>query len=293
MEHKLRYIWRQFGRAETSLKSSLESLEQLRKQHAEEMIEVENYVTHIRQLSDEREDLTKDLEAENEQLKAEMEQMKVEREAGAVVSEEVCDMLRDSGMTEISKETNTVKNQVNHLLKERTTNLERIHRLEREVEFSKSEGSSSQSNKKAIEIVERERKEMEEEMSRLRETTKQVKLEMRKMHEKEIEDLTRENKGLKKKLDESQDQFNKDMAVMLKKFEGNVQPQSTVYCTVQYVCEHLKEKNYLKAVKVESITLPLHTLTVYLIELFLVSLKMTRCAWLKKEKKSKKRRHIS
>jgi uncharacterized protein YecE (DUF72 family) len=149
-EHKLRYIWRQFGRSETSLKSSLESLEQLRKQHAEEMIEVENYVTHIRQLSDEREELTKDLESENEQLKAEMEQMKVEREAGAVVSEEVCDMLKDSGLTQISKDTNTVKSQINHLLKERAANLEKIQRLERDVEFSKGEGSSSQSNKKAM-----------------------------------------------------------------------------------------------------------------------------------------------
>ena len=58
VEHKLRYIWRQFTRADASLKSSLESLEELRKQHAQEMIEVENYVSHIRQLSDEREALT-------------------------------------------------------------------------------------------------------------------------------------------------------------------------------------------------------------------------------------------
>ncbi|KAK3730398.1 hypothetical protein QZH41_011857 [Actinostola sp. cb2023] len=169
LDHKLRYIWRQLTRSETSLKSSLESLEQLRKQHAEEMIEVENYVTHIRQLSDEREDLTKDLESENEQLKAEMEQMKVEREAGAVVSEEVCDMLKDSGMTDISKDTTTIKSQVSHLLKDRAAHLDRIKKLERDVESAKDHGGVSQSSKQAKEIVQLERQEMEEEMNRLRE----------------------------------------------------------------------------------------------------------------------------
>lgn len=218
-EHKLRYIWRQFTRSESSLKSSLDSLEQLRKQHAEEMIEVENYVTHIRQLSDEREELTKDLEAENEQLKAEMEQMKVEREAGAVVSEEVCDMLKDSGLSEVSQDTTTVKSQVSFLLKERTANLDRIKKLERDLASNGKSGS----NKATQDILHQERQEMEEEMSRLRETTKQVKLEMKKQHEKEMEDLKAQNSMLQQKIDENQKQFNQDMAAMLRKFEGNKQ----------------------------------------------------------------------
>jgi predicted RNase H-like nuclease (RuvC/YqgF family) len=74
---------------------------------------------------------------------------------------------------------------------------------------------------------------MEEEMSRLRETTKQVKLEMRKMHEKELEDLTKENTELKKKLDQAQQQFNEDMAVMLKKFEGNVHNHHPIHVRIR------------------------------------------------------------
>ena len=85
------------------------------------MIEVENYVAHIRQLSDEREALTQDLEAENEQLKAELEQMKVEKEAGAYISEDICDLLIESGLTQIGRDTNPVKEQVNYLIKERAS----------------------------------------------------------------------------------------------------------------------------------------------------------------------------
>ena len=55
-----------------SLKASLASIQELRTQQAEEMREVENYVEHIRSLSDEREALTLEFEAENEQLKAEI-----------------------------------------------------------------------------------------------------------------------------------------------------------------------------------------------------------------------------
>lgn len=216
VDHKLRYIWRQLTRSESSLKSSLDSLEQLRKQHAEEMIEVENYVTHIRQLSDEREDLTKDLEAENEQLKAEMEQMKVESEAGAIVSEEVCDMLKDSGVTEVSQDTNTVINQVNFLLKERTANLDKIKKLERDVAST----NNNNSNQMTQDILQQERKEMDEEMNKLRETNKQVKLEMKKLHDKELDELRTKNNTLQQQIDNNQKQFNQDMAAMLKKFEG-------------------------------------------------------------------------
>lgn len=43
-----------------------------------EMQEVENYVEHIRHLSDEREALIQELETENDNLKQEIEQLKQE-----------------------------------------------------------------------------------------------------------------------------------------------------------------------------------------------------------------------
>ena len=59
------------------MKSSIHSLGLLREQQDNEMREVENYMEHIRTLSDERESLTIELEAENEKLK---EQMRVAKQ---------------------------------------------------------------------------------------------------------------------------------------------------------------------------------------------------------------------
>ena len=57
---------------------SLTSIEQLRSQQETEMKEVEQYVEHIRTLSDEREVLTLEFETENEQLKGQVEELKTE-----------------------------------------------------------------------------------------------------------------------------------------------------------------------------------------------------------------------
>ncbi|CAH3196378.1 unnamed protein product, partial [Porites evermanni] len=220
VEHKLRYFWRQFTRSEASLKSSLESVEQLRKQHGEEMIEVENYVAHIRQLSDEREALTQDLEAENEQLKAELEQMKVEKEAGAYISEDICDMLIESGLTQIGRDTNPVKEQVNYLIKERTSLSEKVRRLELDNENLKKNSDTEQSNQRMMKIMEEERKDMEDEMNRMREMMKQVKQEERKIHEQEMKKVTEENDGLRSELQKAQKQHNADMTELINRHQG-------------------------------------------------------------------------
>lgn len=220
VEHKLRYFWRQFVRSETSLKSSLDSVEQLRKQHGEEMIEVENYVAHIRQLSDEREALTQELEAENEQLKAELEQMKVEKEAGAYVSEDICDMLTESGLTQIGRDTNPVKEQVNYLIKERATLSEKVRRLEQDNEAIRKNSDSEQSDKRLMKIMEEERRDMEEEMNRMRDMMKQVKQEERKIHEQELKKVTDENDSLKLQLEKVQKQHTEDMAELINRHQG-------------------------------------------------------------------------
>lgn len=220
VEHKLRYFWRQFVRSDTSLKSSLESVEQLRKQHGEEMIEVENYVAHIRQLSDEREALTQDLEAENEQLKAELEQMKVEKEAGAYVSEDICDMLTEAGLTQIGRDTNPVKEQINYLIKERTSLSEKVQRLELDNANLGKNSDAEQSDKRLMKIMEEERKDMEEEMNRMREMMKQVKQEERKIHEQEMKKVTEENDSLRSQLEKAQKQHNADMTELINRHQG-------------------------------------------------------------------------
>ena len=174
---------------------------------------MENYVTHIRQLSDEREALTQDLEAENEQLKTELEQVKVEREAGAFVCEEVCDLLMESGLTQIGRDTNPVKEQVNYLLKERVGLLDKVQRLEREA-------STGQSNTRLVGIMEEERKDMEEEMNRMREVMKQVKQEERKVHERELQAVNKEKDEMKTQMEKAEKQHSEDMAELIKRYES-------------------------------------------------------------------------
>lgn len=97
-EHKLRYLWRQLSRSETSLASSFETVEELRKQHSQEMIEVETYVEHIRQLSSEREALTLELEVENEKLKADLDDMKNDQELNMLGIVDVIALLKESNV---------------------------------------------------------------------------------------------------------------------------------------------------------------------------------------------------
>lgn len=240
VEHKLRYFWRQFLRSETSLKSSLESVEQLRKQHGEEMIEVENYVAHIRQLSDEREALTQELETENEQLKAELEQMKVEKEAGAYVSEDICDLLTESGLTQIGRDTNPVKEQVNYLIKERASLSEKVKRLELDNETLKNNSNSEQSDKRLMKIMEEERKDMEEEMNRMREMMKQVKQEERKIHEQEVKKVTDENDSLRAQLDKVEKQHSEDLKELINRHQG-LFLQNTIMCRGKFIYYSLQQ----------------------------------------------------
>ena len=54
-------------------KSSLATVEELRKQKADEMKEFEKYMEHVRTLAEEREALTQEMEQENEGLKAQLQ----------------------------------------------------------------------------------------------------------------------------------------------------------------------------------------------------------------------------
>lgn len=63
---------------QSDLQQSVSNEEKLRQSQAEEMEEVENYVEHIRNLSDERETLIQQLETENDQLKSDIEALRQE-----------------------------------------------------------------------------------------------------------------------------------------------------------------------------------------------------------------------
>lgn len=204
------------------------------------MIEVENYVAHIRQLSDEREALTQELETENEQLKAELEQMKVEKEAGAYVSEDICDLLTESGLTQIGRDTNPVKEQVNYLIKERASLSEKVKRLELDNETLKNNSNSEQSDKRLMKIMEEERKDMEEEMNRMREMMKQVKQEERKIHEQEVKKVTDENDSLRAQLDKVEKQHSEDLKELINRHQG-LFLQNTIMCRGKFIYYSLQQ----------------------------------------------------
>ena len=141
VEHKLRYLWRQLLRSEASLSSSLESVEELRKQHAQEMVEVETYVDHIRQLSSEREALTLELEVENEKLKSDLEDLKQDQESQMMGLPEIAALLKDSGLKlENVRNKLDMKNYLGNLAKENNQVSERMKHLELENGRLKSSG---------------------------------------------------------------------------------------------------------------------------------------------------------
>ena len=59
-----------------ALQRAVADEEKVKAAQADEMQEVENYVEHIRSLSDERETLIQELETENEQLRVQVDKLK-------------------------------------------------------------------------------------------------------------------------------------------------------------------------------------------------------------------------
>lgn len=239
LEHKLRYLWRQLLRSEASLGSSLESVEELRKQHAQEMIEVETYVDHIRQLSDERETLTMDLEVENEKLKAELEELRMEQEKELFNVKEIAGLLRDSGLPENTVDKLTIKDHLSSLVRDHKRSLDKLRHLENENTTLRSTGNPSDS--KTIKLLEQERQEMEDEMKRMQDNMKLVKQEERRVHQEELstvkldkqeiqkklsvsekkcKDLQLEVLNVKRKIEDEQMAHNKDMTELIRKQHG-------------------------------------------------------------------------
>ncbi|XP_013388293.1 myosin-4-like [Lingula anatina] len=149
------------------------------------MKEVENYVEHIRSLSEERMSLTTGLENENEQLKAEIEHLKQELETHQ--NEEVREMLIQQGLDDIAQ--GSVSEQIAFLLVERARLLDEL-----EAEQSKRNSSGgigpdnglNVSQSKLQQMLEQERRDHEEELRQQQESMKQVKEQLRSVQEQEL-----------------------------------------------------------------------------------------------------------
>eukprot|EP00117_Sycon_ciliatum_P044114 scpid22685/ scgid31865/ len=121
-EEKLQYFYRKLQRTEQQLASTLDNMEELRRQQKEEMQAVETYVSHIRELSEEREQLVNDLETENAQLKAELQRASLatstalQEQASVIGWKEVKAALSESELREMNISATDEPKQVVHQL---------------------------------------------------------------------------------------------------------------------------------------------------------------------------------
>ncbi|XP_060707999.1 coiled-coil domain-containing protein 30 isoform X2 [Hemiscyllium ocellatum] len=168
-EH-LSHLWRIYLRAEGTLQATMQDLEGVRQQQASEMKEVENYVDHIRNLSEEREALTAEYERENELLKMELQRLKLEQETQV---KEVEEMLEQEGLAEIAH--SGPSEQVAYLLVERATLLEKLESADRNVDSQSVTGSIRETH-----LQDQMRQTLEEELKQQRETMQRTKETMAK-----------------------------------------------------------------------------------------------------------------
>ncbi|OPJ86321.1 coiled-coil domain-containing protein 30 isoform A [Patagioenas fasciata monilis] len=127
-EEQLGLAWRLLRRAETRLG-------ELERRRAEEMRDVESYVGHVRQLTEERDALTTEYEKENERLRLELARLRLQRE---VQLEEVEEMLEQEGLSEIAR--SNASEQIAYLLVERTALLEKLEVAERPAPRGRADG---------------------------------------------------------------------------------------------------------------------------------------------------------
>ncbi|XP_043531623.1 interaptin isoform X3 [Chiloscyllium plagiosum] len=171
-EH-LSHLWRIYLRAEGTLQATMQDLEGVRQQQASEMKEVENYVDHIRNLSEEREALTAEYERENELLKMELQRLKLEQETQV---KEVEEMLEQEGLAEIAH--SGPSEQVAYLLVERATLLEKLESADRNVDSQSVTGSIRETHLQ--DELNQMRQTLEEELKQQRETMQRTKETMAK-----------------------------------------------------------------------------------------------------------------
>ncbi|XP_073512897.1 coiled-coil domain-containing protein 30 isoform X2 [Phyllobates terribilis] len=177
-EEYLCFLWDLYQIAESRLQASTNSLEELKLQQAEEMKEVENYVAHIRNLTEEREALTTDFEKENIQLRIDLEKLQIQQDSQL---KEVEEMLDQEGLNEISH--SSPSEQIAYLLVERATLLEKLELLEQKMD-TRSENLSDDKRQDELEQIHRT---LEEELYQQRETMRRTKETLNKTFDEELD----------------------------------------------------------------------------------------------------------
>ncbi|KAK2193617.1 hypothetical protein NP493_11g10033 [Ridgeia piscesae] len=191
---QITHLWNLYIKTQADLNASLTSIDQLRTQQTTEMKEVEQYVEHIRYLSDEREALTLEFETENEQLKGQVESLKAEVN-GQQFNKETESMLLQQGLSDIAR--SNASEQVAYLLVERARLLDELEAEQgRSVEREQANHALTQRLEELQQELEEEKEDFEEDLEEEREKTKKLKESLKTAHEEEMTSVTAENERL-------------------------------------------------------------------------------------------------
>uniref|UniRef100_A0A8C5PF15 Uncharacterized protein n=1 Tax=Leptobrachium leishanense TaxID=445787 RepID=A0A8C5PF15_9ANUR len=191
-EDHLTFLWKLYQGSQTKLQEVTSSLTEVRQQQAEEMKEVENYVAHIRSLTEEREALTTDFEKENIQLRIELEKLQVQQDSQL---KEVEEMLDQEGLNEIAQ--SSPSEQIAYLLVERATLLEKLELLEHKLDAH----LQSLSEVKRQDELEQIHQTLEEELHQQRESMKRTKESLNKEQISSIQNPWKKLFGIHKNVD--------------------------------------------------------------------------------------------
>ncbi|CAH2319842.1 Hypothetical predicted protein [Pelobates cultripes] len=188
----LTFLWKLYQGTQGKLQEATNSLMEFKQQQAEEMKEVENYVAHIRSLTEEREALTTDFEKENIQLRIELEKLQVQQESQL---KEVEEMLYQEGLNEIAQ--SSPSEQIAYLLVERATLLEKLDLLEHKCD-SQLENLSDINRQDELQQIHQT---LEEELYQQRESMKRTKETLNKEQLSFIQNPWKKLFGIRKNAD--------------------------------------------------------------------------------------------
>ncbi|GAB6022224.1 hypothetical protein CHUAL_014182 [Chamberlinius hualienensis] len=248
-KQKLLHVWRWLTDAENNLNSSRIQLEKLRNQQTEELKEVETYVEHIRQLSNEK---IEALESENEELHQLVDDLNAKNID--TINEEIKEMLKQAQLTEIIN--SSLSEQVAYLLVLRS-------RLVEELEAERSKNHNLTDSLKLTQfqqLLDDQKADFEDELRHQRELTKQVKEELKRTHEiemmqmetkvetsnrllKELEERLQEDPSVVKDKDSSQDKV-KHLELAKRKLE--VDNEALTYKVSELLLECEEKENHLR-----------------------------------------------
>ena len=129
-DKKLIHLWKKVIRTEEELRKSSKEVHQLRTAQKEELTNVQSVVEKIKELSQQKENITDSLEEENDALRLKLSQLTAENEMFIQESNAISQLFIAEGMQDSSG--GIPKQPVQHLINERSELMEKIRKSDKE-----------------------------------------------------------------------------------------------------------------------------------------------------------------